>query len=174
VLKIKTKLKTLTSPKYWWLSSGIISVIIILVTISISVISAITNFRIGFVYISFEFIIPMLFGVYLANKEKFKINSKKFLFIFFVLMGSVFFLGKLAMALAPMLILILMWIIQITKNEAKWAFGSMMLYMFSGAPGIFAIIYFKLGLMGFLILYISKGAIYGKIMQILYEKKQHK
>jgi len=73
------------------------------------------------------------------------------------------------MGLSPILILFLIWIIKITKDESKWAFGSMMLYMFSAAPGFFMMVYFDLGLYGLALMYLSRGAIYGKIMEMLNE-----
>ena len=169
-MTIKTKLKTLISSKYWYISWALLSSVSILNGMVISIFNATTDTKVGYVFLIFEYIAPMLFGVYLANKEKYKINFIKFLFIFAVLIGSVFFLGKLAMALSPMLILILMWIIKITKDESKWAFGSMMLYMLSAAPGFFMMVYFNLGLHGLALMYLSRGAIYGKIMQMIYEK----
>ena len=166
----KINLSTLLSPQYWYISWAILSCIFILNGMIIAIFNATTDSKVGFVFLVFEYIAPMLFGVYLANKEKYKINFLKFVFIFTVLIGSVFFLGKLAMVLSPMLILILMWIIRITKDESKWAFGSIMLYMFSAAPGLFMMIYFDLGLYGLALMYLSRGAIYGKIMQMIYEK----
>jgi hypothetical protein len=46
-----------------------------------------------------------------------------------------------------------------------------MLYIFSGIPGFALLIYFHLELYGLALLYISKGVIFGKVMQIIYEKK---
>jgi hypothetical protein len=163
------KFSILTSPKYWYISWAIFSSIFILNGMIITIFNTATDTKVGFIFLIFEYIAPMLFGVYLANKEKYKINFIKFLFIFAVLIGSIFFLGKLAMGLSPMLILVLMLIIKITKDEAKWVFGSMMLYMLSAAPGFFTMVYFDLGLYGLALMYLSRGAIYGKVMEIINE-----
>jgi len=166
--------KKYLEPKYWYILWAIISSSFIPLAIVIVIINATTNTQVGFVFLMLEFLSPIFFGVYLANKEKFKINFIKFLFLFTVLIGSVFTLGKTAMAIAPVLILFIMPLIKISKTEAKWAFGSMMLYIFSGIPGFALLVYFHLELYGLALLYISKGAIFGKVMQIIYEKKVNK
>jgi hypothetical protein len=127
-------------------------------------------FLTGSVILTIEFIGPMLFGVYLANKERYKINFIKFLFIFFVLLASVLLLGRLSMVLSPVLIFFLMWIIRIEKKVQKLPFASVVLFELSGAPGLFVLIYFDMGIMGLALVFISKGMIYGKTMQIIYVK----
>jgi hypothetical protein len=164
-------MKKYLSPKYWYIIWAMITSAFIPLGIVMVIINATTNTKVGFIFLALEFIPPILFGLYLANKEKFKINCIKFLFLFTILIGSVFTLGKLAMVVAPTLILILMPLIKISKTEAKWAFGSFVVFLFSGVPGFIALIYFDLELYGLVLLYISKGAIFGKIMQIIYEKK---
>jgi hypothetical protein len=47
--------------------------------------------------------------------------------------------------------------------------GHLLLYMFSAAPGLFIMIYFDLGLYGLALMYLSRGAIYGKIMEMINE-----
>jgi hypothetical protein len=163
-------IKKLFLQKYWYITWALISSIFIPLGIVIVILNATTDSKVGYIFLVGEFIAPMLFGVYLANKEKYKINFIKFLFIFVVLVSSVLLLGRLAMLLSPLLIIILMWIIKIEKKVQKWAFGSIVLYMFSGTPGLFALIYFHMEISGLVLLYISKGAIYGKIMQMIYEK----
>jgi hypothetical protein len=164
-------MKKYLEPKYWYILWAIISSSFIPLAIVMVIISATTNTNVGFVFLMLEFLSPILFGVYLANKEKFKINLIKFLFLFTVLIVTILLLGKTAMAIAPVLILFIMPLIKISTTEAKWAFGSMMLYIFSGIPGFAILVYFHLELYGLALLYISKGAIFGKIMQIIYEKK---
>ena len=164
-------MKKYLEPKYWYILWAIISSSFIPLAIVMVIISATTNTNVGFVFLMLEFLSPILFGVYLANKEKFKINLIKFLFLFTVLIVTILLLGKTAMAIAPVLILFIMPLIKISKTEAKWAFGSFVVFLFSGVPGFIALIYFDLELYGLVLLYISKGAIFGKIMQIIYEKK---
>jgi len=166
-------MKKYLSPKYWFILWSIITSAFIPLAMVMVIINATTNTKVGFVFLALEFIPPILFGVYLENKDKFKINFMKFIFLFTVLIGSVFALGKLATVVAPTLILILMPLIKISKNEAKWAFGSFVVFLVSGVPGFIALVYFDLDIYGLVLLYISKGAIYGKIMQLIYEKKKN-
>ena len=165
------KLKKYFIPRYWYIYWAFISGIFIPLSMVVVIINATTDSHVGFVFLASEFIAPMLFGVYLADKEKFKTNLYKFLFIFLVLISSVLFLGQLAMVVTPLCIIFLLWLMKISKRESKLAFGSVAIYTFSATPGLFALIYFHLDIFGLILLYISKGAIFGKVMQIIYEKR---
>jgi len=164
-------LKNFFIPKYWYIYWAVISAAFIPLNMVVVLINATTDSKVGFLFLVAEFIAPMLFGVYLADKDKFRVNLYKFLFIFFILVFSVLLFGRLAMAVTPLSIILVMWLMKISKQESKWAFGSIAIYTFSATPGLFALIYFHLDLMGLMLLYISKGAIFGTIMQIIYEKK---
>jgi len=157
-------------PKYWYISWAILSGIFLPFEFIINIL---THNKLIYLFLVSEFLAPMIFGIYLCNKEKFKINLLKILTLFAILIFSVIFLGKLSMAIAPVIILIFMWIIKISRYEAKWAFGTIILYIFSAIPGFIILLYFDMGLFGFILLNISKGAIFGKIMQIIYTKKQN-
>ena len=172
-MTLKEKIKTYFIPKYWYLYWAVISSIFIPLSMVMIIINATTNSKVGFVFLLFQLISPMIFGIYLVDKQKFKINLYKFFFIFFILLSSVFFLGRLAMVVTPSLILLLMWVIKISKRESKWAFGSIMIYTFSALPGLLVMVYFHFGVYGLGLTYITQGAIYGKIMQLIYERKKY-
>ncbi len=85
----------------WWLLWGIISPVFVL----FSILSAI--FINSFIMIIFELVLPAFFGLWVYDKENFKINSFKFAFLLIVVSILAVFLGKVFAWISAGIMLIL-------------------------------------------------------------------
>ena len=89
--------------------------------------------------IIFELVLPAFFGLWVYDKENFKINSFKFAFLLivvsilvlvFLIVVSILVLvfGKVFAWISAGIMLILFKVIKFGKSEFFWSFGVMMLY----------------------------------------------
>lgn len=164
----------------WWLLWGIVSPVLVL----FSIFSAI--FINPLTIIIFELVVPALFGLWVYDKENFKINFYKFLFTFVVVSILIVLFGKVFAWISVGIMLILLKVIKFGKSEFLWSFGVMMLYGFLGLIPVFKLIFSNqieldsinevLGRLSFLYLivivfgFFLRGAIFGFIMQKLKSK----
>lgn len=164
----------------WWLLWGIISPVFVL----FSILSAI--FINSFIMIIFELVVPAFFGLWVYDKENFKINSFKFAFLLIVVSILAVFLGKVFAWISVGIMLILFKVIKFGKSEFFWSFGVMMLYGTLGLIPVFTLIFSNqieldsinevLGRLSFLYLivivfsFFVRGAIFGFIIQKLKSK----
>ena len=124
----------------------------------------------SFVFLLGELLPSALFGLYLANAQKFKINLLKALMVFTALFVMVVVLKKMAMVIAPVAILLLMWLLKIKKEEAKWMFGSIVLYSLCAIPSLLLLINFQNSLAMLVVGYMVKGVLFGVIMGVFYRR----
>lgn len=159
----------------WWLLWGIISPVFVL----FSILSAI--FINSFIMIIFELVLPAFFGLWVYDKENFKINSFKFAFLLIVVSILAVVLGKVFAWISAGIMLILFKVIKFGKSEFFWSFGVMMLYGTLGLIPVFTMIFSNqieldalekvLGRLSFLYLiviifsFFVRGAVFGFIMQ---------
>ena len=149
----------------WWKLWAIITPINVALFMAISV--SINSY----LFIGSEFLIPALFGLYIINKEKFKTNLMKLTLIFVLLFFIVFTFGSLSKVIAPILLFLFMWIIRFSKDEILWSFGTVVVFTLSGIIGLIFLLVFNHNILLLAVGYIIKGAIFGKLMQIFYEKR---
>lgn len=178
---MKNPFNTLTN---WWLLWGILSPILIL----FSIFSAI--FINPLTIIIFELLLPAFFGLWIYDKENFKINFYKFAFSFVVVSILIVVFGKVFAWISIGIMLVLLKVIKFGKSEFLWSFGVMMLYGFLGLIPVFTLIFSNqieldsinevLRRLSFLYLivivfgFFLRGAVFGFIMQKLKEKKDVK
>lgn len=159
----------------WWLLWGILSPVLVL----FSIFSAI--FINSFIMIIFELVLPAFFGLWVYDKENFKINFYKFVFSFAVVSILIILFGKVFAWISVGIMLVLLKVIKFGKSEFLWSFGLMMLYGFLGLIPVFTLIFSNqieldsinevLGRLSFLYLivivfgFFLRGAVFGFIMQ---------
>jgi hypothetical protein len=169
---MKNPLNTHTN---WWLLWGIFSPVFVL----FSIFSAI--FINPFTMIFFELGKPAFFGLWVYNKENFKINSYKFTFLLVAVSILAVILGKVFAWISVGIMLILLKVIGFGKSEFFWSFGAMILYGVLGLIPVFTLIFSNqieidvvekvLGRLSFIYLiviiiaYFARGAVFGFIMQ---------
>ena len=136
--------------------------------------------------IIFELALPAFFGLWVYDKENFKINSYKLGFLFISISILIVIFGKVFAWISIGIMLILLKVIKFGKSEFFWSFGVMMLYGFLGLIPVFKLIFSNqieldsinevLGRLSFLYLivivfgFFLRGAIFGFIMQKLKSK----
>ena len=133
----------------------------------------------------FEFLPPAFFGLWVLDRENFKTNIYKLIFLLTVLAGLIFFLGQLAMIVAPFIILFVASKIGFLKSAIAWSFGVTLLYGILGLIPILAFVYVQplnpsemgsfVSIIGsllgiFFIGYFVKGALFGTILQFFCKK----
>lgn len=123
-----------------------------------------------FVFLLSELVPSAVFGLYVADTKKFGVNLFKALLIFTTLFLVVLVFQKMAMVVAPVVILALMWGVKLTKKEAKWMFGSVVLYNLCGVPSLFLLPFFADHGALFVVGYVLKGALFGIVMSIVYRR----
>ncbi|MDD2652229.1 MAG: hypothetical protein PHX44_04175 [Sulfurimonas sp.] len=159
----------------WWIVWGIISPMLV-------ILSFLSGFFISpYLMIVFELLPPAFFGLWVQDKENFKINSYKFIFLFLVLALLIITFGKAFVWISILIMLGLLWAVRFTKEQFLWSFGAMMLYGILGLIPVFALIFGTnieidgikevlgrlslLYVVAILFVYFIKGAIFGLIMQ---------
>ena len=159
----------INNSKYWYIYFAILVPIFTFSAYSIA-----TYTKYSYLALIGEFFIPIVFSLYLANQDKFRLNLLKFAFIFATIFINVIFLGPLAKVTAPILALVLMWIIKITKEESKWVFGTIFIYVFSAIPSLILMINVGFSILYMVLGYILKGLFFGIVMHIIYNKYKGK
>lgn len=173
-------MKIIKSSHDWWLFWGILSPILF-------ALSCLSWFYITpYALIFFEFIPSALFGLWIINKSNFTYNCVKFCILSLLLFAIIFIFGYNATWITPALLLISMKLIQYTKDEFLWSFGSMLLYGVLGLIPFFILLLIEplsssnldslslvmsklVGL--FLMGYFCKGALYGTLLHMFYKRR---
>ncbi len=176
----EVRMKIIKDSHEWWILWGVLSPILF----ALGCLAWIYINPYGLIFL--EFIPSALFGLWVLNNENFKYNCTKFVVLGFVITASIFLFGYNATWIAPTLILIAMKLLQYTKDEFIWSFGSMLLYGILGFIPLFSLIFVEslstlnldslslvisklFGL--FLVSYFFKGAVYGILLHIGYKKR---
>jgi len=155
----------INNSKHWYIYFAILVPIFTFSAYSIA-----TYTKYSYLALIGEFFIPIVFSLYLANFDKFRLNLLKFAFIFTIIFINIIFLGPLAKVTAPILALVLMWIIKITKEESKWVFGTIFIYVFSAVPSLILMLSVGFSMLYMVLGYILKGLVFGIVMNMIYNK----
>jgi hypothetical protein len=171
--------KLITYSKNWWILWGILSPLLFAV-------SCLSWLYIHPYFIIVEYIPSALFGLWIISEEKFKINCLK-LFVCILLLGNLIFIfGYNATWIAPVILIVFMNMISLSKDEFLWSFGNTLLYGILGLIPISIVFFIEplngvkldslpliitqwLGLL--IVCYFLKGAIYGSLLHHFYQKR---
>ena len=177
---MKTYISDLINDSFkWWLLWGIITPIL-------GISSFFLALQIDKMFLLLEFLPSAFFGLWVYDKNNFFLNLGKFIFLLLLVTPLILFLSKPFVWITIFILILAMNLLKFKKEAFLWSFGVMLLYGLLGLIPISSIIFFNdfdlrqgiesviynissiitIVLAG----YFVKGAIFGAILQMLFNK----
>ena len=181
---MKTYISNLINDSFkWWLLWGIITPIL-------GISSFFLALQIDKMFLLLEFLPSAFFGLWIYDKNNFSLNLKKFIFLLLLVTPLILFLGMPFVWITIFILILAMNLLKFKKEAFLWSFGVMLLYGLLGLIPISSIIFFNdfdlrqgiesviynISSIMAIVLggYFVKGAIFGAILQMLFNKQLKK
>jgi hypothetical protein len=181
---MKTYISNLINDSFkWWLLWGIITPIL-------GISSFFLALQIDKMFLLLEFLPSAFFGLWVYDKNNFSLNLGKFIFLLLLVTPLILFLGMPFVWITIFILILAMNLLKFKKEAFLWSFGVMLLYGLLGLIPISSIIFFNdfdlrqgiesviyniSSIMAIVFAgYFVKGAIFGAILQKLFNKQLKK
>ena len=178
---MKTYISNLINDSFkWWLLWGIITPIL-------GISSFFLALQIDKMFLLLEFLPSAFFGLWIYDKNNFFLNLGKFIFLLLLVTPLILFLGMPFVWISIFILILAMNLLKFKKEAFLWSFGVMLLYGLLGLIPISSIIFFNdfdlrqgiesviyniSSIMAIVLAgYFVKGAIFGAILQKLFNKR---